>query len=86
MAKKEHNDDLRKAKLATAKLKFTGSETHKAAMAYTDEEYRKFVDEVKLSEDEAYYLQRYLHDHYMERIGVLRSLLSFHKERVKQDV
>lgn len=86
MAKMEHNADLKKAKLASAMQKYSGSDRTRESLALTDLDYRSFVDKVKLSEDEAYFLNKYLRDHGMERIGVLRSLLAFHRGRISQDV
>jgi len=86
MAKYEHNSDLKKAKFAAARQRYSGTVAEVDAQAQTDPAYREFIDGIKLSEDELYFLNRYKHEHGMERIGVLRSLLAFHRGRISQDI
>jgi len=80
------NDELRKAKLNSAKALFSGSVAKKEIEAYNHPEYREFIDNVKFKEDEEFFVADAVKNALDKRIEVLRSLLAFHRGRVNQDM
>lgn len=80
-----HNDDVKKVKLASLKCSFTGSDASKETQALAHPAYIEFLE--KRNQDMAeFYTLDYKKSIKQDVIDVLRSLLSFNKNRITQDI
>ena len=84
-AREEHNEDLKKIKLACIKGKYEGSDASQTTLATKDPEYLDFITK-KNNDSAEYYTADYKKTQKEKQIEVLRSLLSFNKGRISQEI
>lgn len=84
-AKKEHYEELKKVILAKLKSKYSGSNPVQENMALQDPEWGQFLeDRMDILAD--YYTEDYKKNARENVVDVLRSLLSFHKQRINDEI
>lgn len=84
-SRKEHEKEIRDIKLAELKLKFEGSDASQTTQAKAHPAWKEFIDE-QIKHSAEYHTADYQKGFREKLIEVLRSLLSFHKTRVEQDI
>jgi hypothetical protein len=84
-ARKDHEKEKREIKLAELKLKFDGSDAYQTTQARAHPSWADFVDNME-DESAEYYTADYKKGFQEKFIDVLRSLLSYNKGRINDEI